>query len=392
MNLEILSPEVQTYINSHLQADVNKIALKKSPFNNVSAAEIAGQVAAKKKAAHKLPTWYQAEKIYYPPLLSIEQTSSEPTAHYKSKLALGGTLIDLTAGFGVDSFYFAQENEYVVSCELNVSLSAISAHNAKILGVRNIRFETGDGLTFVEQTKEHFDTIYLDPARRNGSSKVFQLRDCTPNVVEHLPLLRSKSNRIMIKTAPLLDLNAGLEDLQNVSEIHILSVKNECKELLWIIDKGHFGATKVVCATLNEQIKYFTFQRTESQVNGEYISGVPSGYLYEPDAALLKSGAFQLIGKRYGLKKLHLHTHLYVAELVLSEFPGRIFQIDSVFQLNELKKSGNLIGNVIVRNFPERAENLVKKYKIQPDHNQFVIFSQIEKGFVAIKAKILQHY
>ncbi len=391
MNLKILSSEVQEYINSHLQADVNKIALAKSQFDKITTAELVGQITAKKKATHKLPTWFKSSNIYYPSLLSIEQTSSEVTARYKASLSLAGKLVDVTAGFGVDSLFFALTNKTVVSCEINQELSHISAHNAKVLGANNIKFEVTDGLIYLANTTEQFDTIYIDPARRSGSAKVFKLKDCSPDVVSNLSLLLKKAKRIIIKTAPLLDISAGLEELENVSEIHIVSVRNECKEILWVIEDEYLGAPKVICSTLNQGLKQFSFTRSQITATAEYDSNI-QGYLYEPDVALLKSGAFNLVGIHYGLKKLHPHTQLYTADIVKSEFPGRIFKVNAVLQLNEFKKMNHLVGNVIVRNFPEKAENLVKKYKIKSSHDDFFIFTQTENGYIVLKATIVQHY
>lgn len=392
MNKHILDSEVQAYISNNLQADVSKIALLKSPFGEVSSAELAGQIAAKKKSVHKLPSWYAQEGIYYPPLLSIEQCSSETTAQYKAQLAQGYSLLDLTAGFGVDSFFFAQKTAKVYSCEINPELSAISAHNAQLLGAYNMECLAIDGIDFLKSTTQQFDTIYLDPARRHQSSKVFRLKDCTPDVTEHLDLLLTKAKCIIIKTAPLLDITAGLAELKNVSEIHIVSVKNECKELLWVIDQNFTADPQVICATLNDEQKIFAFQLDELHKPMAVASYQPSAYLYEPDVALLKSGAFNLIGARFGLHKLHQHTQLYESDLFSPKFPGRIFKIENRLTLNELKKEKNLVGNVIVRNFPEKAENLVKKYKIKPNHDHFIIFTQTHEGNWAIKAKILQHY
>ncbi len=392
MNKHILDSEVQAYINNNLQADVSKIALLKSPFGEVSSAELAGQIAAKKKSAHKLPSWFSQEGVYYPPLLSIEQCSSEITAQYKAQLAKGNSLLDLTAGFGVDSFFFAKKTAKVYSCEINPELSAISAHNATVLGANNIECLAIDGINFLKCNTLQFDTIYLDPARRSQSNKVFKLKDCTPDVTEHLELLLTKAKRIVIKTAPLLDISAGLSELKNVSEIHIVSIKNECKELLWVIDQGFEAEPQVICATLNEEQKIFAFQLGDINkpiVNASYQ---PPVYLYEPDVALLKSGAFNLIGMRFGLYKLHQHSQLYHSNQFLPEFPGRIFQIENWLTLNELKKEKDLSGNVIVRNFPEKPENLVKKYKIKSSHDHFIIFTQTNEGNWAIKAKILQHY
>ncbi len=392
MNREILTLQVQTYINEHLYADVSKIALAKSFFENISATELAGQIAAKKKAFHKLPTWFNQPFIYYPPLLSVEQTSSEITAAYKAGLAIGNLLIDLTSGFGVDSYFFSKKIETVISCEINADLAKISAHNAKILGATNIQNMAVDGILFLKDTPQQFDTIYIDPARRNNSNKVFKLKDCTPDVTVHLNLFLEKAIRTIIKTAPLLDLTAGLKELKNVSEIHIVSVKNECKELLWILDK-HFTTTpKVVCTTINKTIKTFSFSLNEQQPKAVITTQLPSGYLYEPDVALLKSGAFNLIGEKFGLKKLHQQTQLYVSNHINSAFLGRIFEIKAVLHINELKKEKILKGNVIVRNFPDRAENLVKKYKIIPSHDEFIVFTQTINGYIVIKASIIQHY
>lgn len=392
MNLNILTQAVQVYITEHIKDDVNKIALSKPIFEGVSSAELAGQVAAKKKSIHKLPTWYHHNLIYYPSLLSIEQTSSETTAAYKANLAFGETLIDLTAGFGIDSFFFAKKIKKVISCELDTDLSKISAHNSTVLGATNLACLAQNGIEFLTNYPSTIDTIYLDPARRSGSSKVFKLADCTPDVTVHLPLFLTKAKRIIIKTAPLLDISAGLAELQNVREIHIVSIRNECKELLWVMDKNYTGETSVVCATINETIKIFSFHLSALQTANHIGGDLPTGYLYEPDVALLKSGAFSFIGQHFHLQKLHQHSHLYFSDEVKSAFLGRIFEIKALLSLNELKKEKELIGNVIVRNFPEKADSLVKKYKIKPSNDDFIIFTQTTHGYIVIKAKIIQHY
>ena len=392
MTNSLLSKEVQAYINSNLNADVSKIALSKSPFDGLSAAELANQIAAKKKSEKKLPTWFQHENIIYPSTLSIEQTSSEDTAAYKQQLVKGSSLIDITAGFGVDSFYFSQVLDEVYSCEINADLSFISAHNAKVLGASNIHCLAVDGLEYLQSADKSFGTIYIDPARRNTSGKVFKLADCTPNVVEHLDFLLKKAERMIIKTSPLLDLQAGLIELKHVSEIHIVSVKNECKELLWVIDEGFAGQTKVICATLNAEIKLIELPLNDDRDTNYVSNELVKGFLYEPDAALMKSGAFNAIANQFNLKKLDKQSHLYYAEEFHNAFVGRVFKIERFFAPNELKREKRLQGNVIVRNFPERAENLVKKLKIKPNKETFYVFTQVQQQYVAFKAKILQYY
>jgi len=395
MNNKLLAKSVQDYINANLNADVNQIALAKSPFEGITSAELATQITAKKKSEKKLPTWFKSENIYYPPVLSIEQTSSEITAQYKSKLAKGDALIDITGGFGVDSYYFSEKIKAVTHCEINPELSAIAKYNAQALQANNIEFSAEDGIAYLSTASERFHTIYVDPARRAEKGKVFMLKDCTPDIVGNLDTLLGKSDRIIVKTAPLLDISAGLSELKHVSEIHIVSLKNECKELLWVIDKGFDQDTKIIAVTLNNGIeKNFTFYRSSADSPVHFAADLSIGdYLYEPDAALLKSGAFNLIGSTYNLLKLHTQTQLFISDAVNKDFPGRIFKIEAILTTGDLKKLGNLKGNVIVRNYPAKPEDLVKKYKIKADQNQFLIFTKIANGEnIIIRASIIQYY
>ncbi|MFC4210436.1 hypothetical protein ACFOWA_04535 [Pedobacter lithocola] len=394
MNKCILDKAVQDYVNANLNADINQIALAKSPFENISPAELANQITAKKKSEKKLPSWFGTTGIYYPLALSIEQTSSEITAKYKSRLVKGKSLVDITGGFGVDSFYFAKYINHVTHCEINPELSAISKHNASIFGANNIDFIAADGLDFINTSNQTFDTIYVDPARRAEKGKVFMLKDCTPNVVSNLNKLLSKAQRIIVKTAPLLDISAGLLELANVSEIHIISVKNECKELLWIIDKDYNEDIKIVAVTINDQEKEFGFFKTQAAVPANFAENISLGnYLYEPDAALLKSGAFNLIAMHYNLIKLQHQTQLYISETINNSFPGRILKIENIISGSDLKTEKILIGNVIVRNYPAKAEDLIKKYKIKSGNDKFLIFTKnYQNQNIIIKASIIQYY
>jgi 16S rRNA G966 N2-methylase RsmD len=394
LNKHITTEAVQAYIQEQLHADVHKIALTKSPFREVDGKELANQIAARKKAARKLPTWYHTPLIYYPSLLSIEQCSSEITAAYKAGLTRGKSLIDLTGGFGVDSYYFSTVNDSVVHCEINEELSAIASYNSALLGQTDTTFISGDGMSFLENTEQKFDFVYIDPARRSSSGKVFMLKDCTPNVVEHLDMLLSKANRVLIKTAPLLDLSAGLKELEHIAEIHIVSVKNECKELIWIAERDYTGLPQIVCTTLNSEEKQFSFNMGEEVPARPLATHIEAGYyLYEPDVALLKSGAFNLIAERYQLQKFHSQTQLYLSADIHTGFPGRIFKIDQVLSAGAIKKEKGLVGSVIVRNYPDKAAALVDKYQIKPDDTQFIIFTQSKaEGKVILKSTIIQHY
>ena len=394
MNKHIVTEEVQAYIQEHLHADVHKIAMAKSPFPEVTGKELANQIAARKKSARKLPTWFNTLLIYFPPLISVEQCSSEITAAYKAGLTKGQSIVDLTGGFGVDSHYFSKVNLTVVHCEISEELSAIARYNDSLLGQDNTNFISGDGIAFLRNSELEYDFVYIDPARRSTSGKVFMLKDCTPNVVEHLDLLLSKAKRVLIKTAPLLDLSAGLKELDHVAEIHIVSVKNECKELIWIVERGFKGLPRIVCTTLNAEEKQFSFLMGEEIPATHLELHIEEGqYLYEPDVALLKSGAFNLIAERYELQKFHAQTQLYLSSAIHPDFPGRIFKIQQVLSAGAIKKEKSLVGNVIVRNYPDKAAALVEKYQIKPDDTQFMIFTQSKtEGKIILKSTIIQHY
>jgi 16S rRNA G966 N2-methylase RsmD len=404
MNPAILDEAVQHFINTHLKDDVHKLAMSSSPFAHVSAQELAGQILAKRRSEKKLPSWFNTSGIYYPPMISIEQCSSEKTAAYKSSLIEGDHVLDLTGGFGVDCFAFSKKAKKVTHCELIPELSMIAAHNARQLQVSNMEFLNTDGLTFLANTTENFGTIYIDPARRGKSGKVFMLKDCSPNVVEHLNLLLSKAKRVIIKTSPLLDLSAGIDELKHVAEVQIISVKNECKELLFILDAGSNNPhPKITSVTINAQIKKVSFDRSSrnsepgidhvTTESNEQTENNHQRYLYEPDVALLKSGAFNTIGEIFKLKKLDVQSHLYISDQINPEFPGRIFELNETLTKKELKKQKDLFGNVIVRNYPAKPEDLIKAFKIKPSQDEFLIFTRSQVlGYVILKASILQYY
>ncbi|TAF84011.1 MAG: hypothetical protein EAZ51_00030 [Sphingobacteriales bacterium] len=250
MNTAILDTEVQAFIFKNLHTKPADIALKKTAFAAVSNIELAQQIDGRKRSEKKLPLWFSTSGIYYPEKINIEQSSSQITAAYKATLIQGQHVLDASGGFGVDAFYFAQQAKTVTHCELNASLSAIANHNLHVLETKNITFFAGDSLQFIKKNNPKIDTLFIDPSRRNNAGKVFKFIDCEPNLPQNLNLYLQKADRIIIKAAPMLDITFGLNELKHVSAVHVLSVKNECKELLYIIDKGFTGVPDVVCALL----------------------------------------------------------------------------------------------------------------------------------------------
>ncbi|RZK48875.1 MAG: hypothetical protein EOO99_08190 [Pedobacter sp.] len=393
MNLELLKPEVQSFIRSKEITNVEQIALSKSPFPGVSSAELANQIKSRKKAAQKIPSWYNTENIIYPPYLSMEQCSSEDTAKLKAKLIQGNKIIDITGGYGVDSLFFAKSGKKTISIERQKALCDITIHNAQALDLQdNIQIYNADGIDYLSIHSETYDAIYVDPARRAEGRKVYQLADCEPAINTHLNLLFARTNNIWIKTAPFLDINAGLKELENTKGIHIISIKNECKELLWNLEKNYSDSIQIICHCIGpKQIKTLHIPLEKLKIKILYFPYRQDAFLYEPDAGLLKSGAFNFIAEHYNLKKIHPESHIYWSLELNTTFPGRIFEVDSILNPKDLKKE-NLSGNVIVRNYPDRAENLVKKYKIKSHKEQFLIFTQDIQERLIFKAKIVQHY
>ena len=382
MNKEILNTGVQEFIKNNYNTDIMSVLLKKPFFSRVSQKELAEQLEAKKKCRNKLPLWFNTPQIYYPNKLNIEQTSSEETASYKASIVNGKSLVDLTAGLGVDSFFFSQKINTVFHCELNAGLSEIAAYNFKILEVKNIKSIANDGLIFLQNTNQPLDWIYADPSRRNDlKEKVFRLSDCLPNVIEHLDLLFSKSNNILLKSSPLLDISVGVGELRFVKEIHVVATNNEVKELLWVLEKDFIGA--ITIKTLNIKSSHneiFNFKWEEEKDTISSLSQ-PLAYLYEPNASILKSGGFKLVGKEFNLYKLHEHTHLYTSNELI-DFPGRRFKILRSIAYNKkgLQAMRNQKANITLRNFPQSVKSIRSKFKIKDGGDTYLFFTTDYEG------------
>ncbi|WP_417213364.1 THUMP-like domain-containing protein [Bizionia sp.] len=377
MNVAILNTENQEFIDAHLESDSTKLLFGKAPHSSATIKELVAQIEAKKRSKTKLPTWFKTPFIYYPNKLNIEQTSSETTAQFKASLVSGENLLDITGGFGVDCFYFAKTMQQVIHCEINNNLSEIVTYNFKQLQVTNIQTISEDGIGYLKSQKTGFDWIYIDPSRRHDSKgKVFFLKDCLPNVPDHLDDVFKHTNNLLIKTAPLLDISSGIHELQAVKEIHVVALNNEVKELLWILENGYEGATAIKTINLNKhQNQTFNFQLNQETLAQPTYS-LPKQYLYEPNAAILKSGAFNSVSHQLQLDKLHQHTHLYTSN-DLVDFPGRSFQIVEIVPYNKkaVKKLGITQANITTRNFPDAVATIRKKLKIADGGDIYLFFA-----------------
>ncbi len=378
MNKNLLNTGVQDYIRNFSSPDILAVILQKPIFEGLENKELAQQVIGRRKCKKKLPTWFKTDQIYYPARQAIEQSSSEITARYKAELVSGKSLIDMTGGFGVDSYFFSTKIEQVIYCEREEELSEIAAHNFQIFGANNIKSLHTDGIDFLKNIKQRFDWIYLDPSRRKADQKrVFLLSDAEPSLPEILPLLWRTTRNILIKTSPLLDISSGIDLLGNVREVHVVAVNSEVKELLWILGEGFEEEPKIKTINIRkDREQVFGFKLSEEkETTCNY--GPPKKYLYEPNAAILKAGAFRLVAARFGLSKLQEHTHLYTSD-ELVEFPGRRFEVEAVSDYNRKKISQlNLKrANISARNFPVSVDELRRKFKIRDGGNQTLFFAR----------------
>lgn len=385
MNEHILSDEVQEYLRRNLGQSPAEIALAKSPFEHVSSSALAEQLDGLQRSQRKLPLWYRTPGIYYPSKLSVEQSSSEATAQFKQQL-IGEEerVVDLTGGFGVDAYFLSQRAKHVTYVERAGELASIVSHNMQRLGARNVTCLSEDGITHLLRAPiDNFDCAYIDPSRRVGGKKVFLLRDCEPDVEDlHLTLL-AHVPVVLVKAAPLLDITSTIQQLSHITDIYLLSINNECKELIIVLRRGYVGAPTISAILLTphgQATHSFRFRPSEER-DASAPLGAPAGYLYEPDAAVMKAGAYKLVAVRYGLHKLHTNTHLYSSKTRIKDFPGRTFRIEKVIPYAQFKKDkGVYAGNVATRNFPLRVDDLRRKHRIGESPNAFLFFCTDPSG------------
>ncbi|MGO1751333.1 MAG: THUMP-like domain-containing protein [Psychroflexus sp.] len=378
----ILKKEVQDFIDANINADITRIILSKSPFADVDSKTLAQQIEAKRKAKSKLPTWFKSQKIIYPKNINLQQSSSELTANYKLKQIKGQRIADLTGGFGIDTFAFSQSFSKVDHVERNSELSEIVQQNMASLNVNNVECHTTTAQEFLSTQQDKFDYLFIDPSRRDASqNKVFRLQDCEPDLTKELHFYLSKSEKVYIKTSPLLDLDLGIQQLKNVESIAIVAVQNEVKELLWLVGQESLKDIniKTVNIKTNGTQESFDFNWSDKSIEfSNYAEPQKDSYLYEPNASIMKSGAFQHISKYFNLKKLEVNSHLYASSEKNQNFPGRVFKINQILDYKPKlikKELGGEKLNLSARNFPIKVEDFKKKYKIKDGGKTYVFLT-----------------
>lgn len=389
----LINEKTWEFVRRHADDDVRKLALQGTRDGEVDLPMALQQIAGWQTARRKLPSWAAVEGIVYPPHLNMEQCSSERTARYKAQIVgRGDIFVDLTGGFGIDFYWLSQGFQQRIYVEQNEALCTLADHNFRQLG-HACMVKCSTAAAFL-QTLTHADLIFLDPARRNEhGGRTYGIVDCTPNVLEMLPLLLQKSDRVLLKLSPMLDWQAAVTELQFVSEVHILSTDNECKELLLLLEPSAEPRSVedclVVCVNNDQVFKVNAKEQGRDllQVKSGFTSSKTGVYfkqnqeplfLYEPNASIMKAGCFSVLEQRFPVSQVAPNSHLFLSSDEIGDFPGRRFQIQAVSSLNKKELSSVLAplerANMTVRNFPMTVDQLRKKLKLK-DGGDIYIFA-----------------
>ena len=415
------------FINVHLNDDVNKLALSKFP-DDIDKQFVIQQIQARQLLKKKLPFWSENDELLFPKRLSLEQCSSELTAKYKRTISRNDeeaecnisenqyrsmgekrTLIDLTGGMGVDTSFLSDNFDETIYVESQAELCELAEHNFKVLK-KNIKVVNAKAEDFLTQCEE-VDCIYLDPARRDEyGRKMVSLHDCSPDVAELQDLLFEKTNTVIVKLSPMLDIDIIKKELKNIKEIHVVAVRNECKEVLVLCqrttDNGQQISSKACSQLITIDLREnwnFSFNENEEQNAIPTFADEIGKYLYEPGVACMKAAPFKLLSQRFNIKKLHRNSHLYTSDELVADFPGRTFEVINVVPFDKKAKkilsqqttdngqqsleessklkaqSSRLKASVATRNFPLTADELRKNLGLQ-DGDDFYIFGTTMKG------------
>ena len=376
----LMNQATRIFIDEHTNDDVALLSLQAARFPDVDMPFAIRQISGKQKVREKIPTFYSCRELLYPLKLSLEQSSSEITAKHKSALCEGEVLYDLTGGFGVDCFFLSSRFRQVFYVEAQTELCQLAEHNFSALGRANISIINDTAENFLNNYMDA-DWIYLDPARRlESGKKAVLLSDCEPNVALLQDKLLEKSTRVMIKLSPMFDIAALRHELKHIREIHIVAVANECREIIVMLERNYNAQPEIKTTNYSRIGTIEKFEFTAGDEQGAEITFTTAlrQYLYEPNAAIMKSGAFGLISEKFRLSKLHINSHLYTSDCLIDDFPGRIFCVQTTIDFSK-KSLSNLNdevkkANLTIRNFPLTVNELRKKLKI-PEGGDVYLFA-----------------
>lgn len=380
MDIDSLGQEFYDFIETHKYDDPRALLLKYHGRDlSFPVAFAITQIECRRKCAVKLSSFIGNKKFLFPDGISSEQASDQLVAAYHAALAGSGkSILDMTAGLGIDAFSIAMASNRVTAVEMDTAKALILKHNAESLGIDNFEVVCGDSLEFLSNVSSHYDIIFIDPARRRSDdSRAYSFEDCTPDVAANQELLGRHAARILVKASPLLDISAVRKELTGISMIHIVCVRGECKEILADIDHSEFRGVRFVDLGAEGIISDLFLSEDEMYSGTVRIADLEEikagGYLYEPNAALMKSTAFGAVCEKFaGLKKIGRNSNLYICDAFYPEFPGRVLKILSVPDRNDLKRLKGMRYNVVVRNYPLSAEALRRKLSLREGMDLFI--------------------
>lgn len=384
--MKIPTPQESLLIQQHLSHDVNALALELAKRTDINRELVIEQIAGFQKIRKKIPSWYNKIELILPPQLPLEQCSSEVTASYKASLCGGQTLCDLTGGYGVDFSFMSKNFAQATYIEQQANLCQIMQHNAKILGLNNVEIANSDS-SFVTSSNNRYTCIYVDPARRSSSgSKTVLLSDCQPDLSTIYPALLQRCNMLMAKLSPMLDITLAQSQMPQTTDIHVISVENECKELVFISSQNATNECTIHCINIlqNKPVQLFCFTRSDEQNVQCQYTDEPQAFIYEPNASILKAGAFKSVTNKFGLKKLHPQSHLYTSNTLVDGFQGRAFKTISWFGAGKSETKTHLNGieqaNISTRNFPCSVAELRKKLKLKEGGSCYLFATTINNN------------
>lgn len=372
----MISATLNEFVKEHENDDIHVLALRAIQYPEIDMQLAIRQITGRQIAKEKIPGWYINENILYPKHLSLEQSSSEKTARYKANLVDGERMVDLTGGMGVDFSFLATRFKQAVYVEQQTELTEIATHNFKELGLANVTVKNTDALSYLQEAAPA-DLIYIDPARRDTTGrKTVSIEDCTPNILEFENLLDKKGKLTMIKLSPMLDISLALKSLSDISDVHIVSHNNECKELLFIKRKTN-GETRYHCVNIQkEKTDILSFTREQEEKTAIGYKPQIGKYLYEPNASITKAGAYKYLSTYYNIDKIHPNSHLYTSDSLISDFHGRSFIIENVCSLNKKDVKQHLQNikqaNITTRNFPLSVQELRKRTGLKEGGEIFI--------------------
>ena len=381
----------EEYISAHQSDDVRRLALASVP-EGVDARWCLQQIEGRQLARRKLPLWAQTEGVYYPPHLSMEQCSSEITALYKRRVvehllpavADRQSIADLTGGFGVDFSYLAPFFAKAYYFEQQPELCHIAKHNFPLLGLTGAEVINADTADVAVWARRHYTLLYIDPARRDGvGRKTVAIEDCVPDVTTIQEDLLANSRLVMLKLSPMLDISMALRRLRHVSEIHVVSVKGECRELLLVLSLCG-GPQQITCTNLQTANATICCIAQEAWLTHAECTDEIGDFIYEPNASLLKAGVQDFVALRYGLLKLHRDSNLFTGSTLCPSFPGRIFRVTAVsrFAKHNLRQllADVQQANLTVRNFPATVAELRKRLKLREGGDTYLFATTSANG------------